>query len=180
MPGKLIFVSGLTGSGKTTMVRKAVESVENLEVLMTYTTRPQRDGEQDSYEYVFVTEDEYVWMKNASLKWDETIFSDYKYASDANKYIEDLIKGVNVIVSVTPNLDDVHEMTDIYGVKPVMIWINTPKDIAMSRIRDDPRKANRKEDEVVKDHFDIIFDPENILENDIRSFVELIRTITLT
>lgn len=180
MQGKLIFISGLTGSGKTTLVQKAVESVENLEVLMTYTTRPQRDGEQDSYEYVFVTDDEYVWMKSASLKWDETVFGDYKYASDANKYIEDLYRGVNVIVSVTPNLGDIQEMTDIYGVKPVTIWINTPKDIAMSRIQDDPHRAGRNEDEAVKEHFDVIFDPTNVLEDDIKSFVGLIRTIILT
>ena len=53
MLGKLIFVSGLKGSGKTTLVQKALESVDNLDVHLTYTTRPQRDEEQDSYEYVF-------------------------------------------------------------------------------------------------------------------------------
>ena len=98
MSGKLIFVSGLTGSGKTTLVQKALESVDTLEVLLTYTTRPRRDGEQRSYEYVFLTEDEYMWMKKTSPNWDETIFSGYKYASDANKYIKDLNSGVNVIV----------------------------------------------------------------------------------
>jgi guanylate kinase len=180
MSGKLIFVSGLTGSGKTTLVQKVLGAVENLEVLLTYTTRPQRDGEQDSYEYVFVTDDEYIWMKSASLKWDETIFGEYKYASDANKYIEDLGNGVNIIVSVTPDLGDIQEMTGVYGVTPVSIWINTPKDVAMNRIKDDPRRAGRQEDETVKDHFDILFDPIGILEKDSESFIDLIRKITLT
>ncbi|MDB5160296.1 MAG: guanylate kinase [Candidatus Saccharibacteria bacterium] len=180
MQGKLIFISGLTGSGKTTLVQKALESIENLEILLTYTTRPRRDGEKDSYEYVFVTDDEYIWMKSASLKWDETIFGEYKYASDANKYIEDLHNGVNVIVSVTPDLDDIQEMTDIYGVKPVSVWINTPKDVAMDRIKDDPRRVGRQEDEAVKDHFDILFDPIGVLEKDSESFIGLIRKITLT
>ncbi len=180
MLGKLIFVSGLTGSGKTTLVQKALATVDTLEVLLTYTTRPQRDEEQGSYEYVFVTEDEYVWMKNASLKWDETVFSGYKYASDANKYIKDLNSGVNVIVSVTPNLDDIQQMTDIYGIKPVTIWINTPKAVALTRIKSDVLRSGRQENETVKDHFDIIFEPTNVLANDLVSFVDLIRKITLT
>ena len=180
MSGKLIFVSGLSGSGKTTLVQKALETVDTLEVLLTYTTRPRRDGEQGSYEYVFVTEDEYIWMKKTSLKWDETVFSGYKYASETNKYIKDLNSGVNVIVSVTPNLDDIQQMADIYAIKPVTIWINTPKEVAVARIKSDVLRSGRKEDETVKDDFDIIFEPTNVLANDLVSFVDLIRKITLT
>jgi guanylate kinase len=180
MSGKLIFVSGLTGAGKTTLVQKAIESIESLEVLLTYTTRPPREGEESSYEYVFVTDDEYVWMKSASMKWDETIFGDYKYASDANKYIEDLAKGINVIVSVTPNMADIQEMADIYGVKPVLVWINTDKAVARSRIEGDPRRLARQEDESVKEHFDVLFDPVNDIDRDTASFVALINKILLT
>ena len=67
-----------------------------------------------------------------------------------------------VIVLVTPNL------------------INTPKDVAMSRIGDDPQRLEMQEDETIKDRFDVIFEPIGVLEDDQESFVDLIRTIILT
>ena len=62
--GKLIFVSGLTGAGKTTLVGKALKAIDNLEVLLTYTTRPKRAGEGGSYEYIFVDDEAYEAVKS--------------------------------------------------------------------------------------------------------------------
>ena len=71
-------------------------------------------------------------------------------------------------------------MNDMYGIKAVTIWINTPKEAVVARIEADPLRSGRQEDETVKDHFDIIFEPTNVLANDLVAFVDLIRKITLT
>lgn len=178
MAGKLIFVSGLAGSGKTTLIGGALGDIENIEVLTTYTTRPRRSSEQESYEYIFVTDQEYERLKALSNNWDETLYKGYKYASDADKFIADLQNGVNVIVAVTPNIDDIQTMTGIYGQKPVTVWINTPKELAFERVSNDPTRSRRIEDESVKRYFDILFTPKNVLVDDIKSFVNLIRSIT--
>lgn len=157
MSGKLIFVSGLTGAGKTTLVGKALDKIENLEVLLTYFTRPIRQGEENSYEYVFVDDDQYGNRKKQSVDWDETVFNGVKYGSDAEEYKRRLQSGTNVIVSVTPNMDDIAAMSRIYNVKLITIWIDTPRAIAASRVATDSNRSSRIEDNTVKEYFDIIF-----------------------
>lgn len=177
MSGKLIFVSGLTGAGKTTLVEKAIQSIPNLECLLTYTTRPIRDGEANSSEYIFVNDEEYSLLKKKSSHWDETIYNDFKYASDAEKFNQDLDQGVNVIVSVTPDTDDILEMSRFYNVKPITVWINTTAEIAYSRIKKDKVRLSRVENDSVKDEFDIIFEPTNKIDEDSSNFVKLIQDI---
>ena len=175
--GKLIFVSGLTGAGKTTLVGKALGGIENLEVLLTYTTRPKRAGEESSYEYVFVNDEGYDAAKNQSSNWDETIYKGYRYASDAAKFIKDLENGVNVIVAVTPSLEDMQAMERIYKTRPTTIWINTDPITAASRVNKDKTRAQRSEDESVKYKFDVIFEPTGQLDHDAKRFISLVNGI---
>jgi hypothetical protein len=72
--GKLIFVSGLTGAGQTTLVGEALDNIENLKVLLSYVTRPMRQGEEDSYEYVFVNDKQYDVIKKHSNNWAKPYF----------------------------------------------------------------------------------------------------------
>lgn len=83
-----IFVSGLSGAGKATFVAESRKVVDNLEVMITFTTQPIRYNEVDSYEYIFVSESEYEELKDKSKKWDETVYANNKYASDAEEYIK--------------------------------------------------------------------------------------------
>lgn len=175
--GKLIFVSGLTGAGKTTLIGEALEAVDSLEVLLTYTTRPKRVNEDNSYEYVFLNDNEYENKKALSKNWDETIYKSYKYASDAEKYIHDLNKGVSVIVSVTPNMDDISAMSQIYLTEPITIWINTDYAKAASRVAEDKIRSVRQEDDSVKEEFDILFEPTGDLQIDAERFIDLIARV---
>ncbi len=177
MTGKLIFVSGLTGAGKTTLVGKALDNIDNLKVLLTYVTRPMRQGEEDSYEYVFVNDEQYDSIKKLSSNWDETIFHDVKYGSDAEIYKRDLQLGVNIIVSVTPDMDDINTMANIYDTRPITIWIDTTPEIAASRVTNDLDRSSRAEDDSVKSYFDIIFTPADDLNKDSTEFIKLIQSL---
>ena len=177
MTGKLIFVSGLSGAGKTTFVGSTIANIKNLEVLLTYTTRPMRPGEEDSYEYVFVSETEYTVLQASSDNWDETTYNGFKYASNAEKYIRDLAKGINVIVSVTPSMDDIGAMESIYGQKAITIWIDVERTVASSRVSKDKNRSHRLENDKVKEQFQIIFKPNGSLEKAKNDFVELVRNI---
>ncbi len=49
-------VAGPSGAGKSSLVRGLVERVPGVEVSVSHTTRPARDGERDGREYHFVDE----------------------------------------------------------------------------------------------------------------------------
>ena len=54
--GLLFVIAGPSGAGKSSLVRGIVERVPGVEVSVSHTTRPARDGERDGHEYHFVEE----------------------------------------------------------------------------------------------------------------------------
>ena len=55
--GLLFVIAGPSGAGKSSLVRGLVARVPGVEVSVSHTTRPARDGERDGREYHFVGED---------------------------------------------------------------------------------------------------------------------------
>jgi guanylate kinase len=53
-------ITGPSGAGKGTLIKRLVERLPELEVAVSATTRPQRPGEVDGREYWFLSEDEFV------------------------------------------------------------------------------------------------------------------------
>ena len=56
--GRIFYVMGRSASGKDTVYKKLLETFPELRRLVTYTTRPMREGEQEGEEYHFSTEQE--------------------------------------------------------------------------------------------------------------------------
>ena len=71
--GKLLLVIGPTGSGKSTLMRHAIERFPELGVLNSYTTRARRPDHVENDHYRFVSVDEFKAMieKGEFLEWAE-------------------------------------------------------------------------------------------------------------
>lgn len=63
--GRLFVVSGPSGAGKGTVVRKALARRPDVRLSVSATTRPPRPGERDGVEYRFVSEPEFRRMREA-------------------------------------------------------------------------------------------------------------------
>jgi guanylate kinase len=57
--GIIFILSAPSGAGKTTISRKAVETIAGLEASVSLTTRRPREGETGGVDYCFVSEDEF-------------------------------------------------------------------------------------------------------------------------
>ena len=53
---RIFYVMGRSASGKDTVYKKLLETFPELRPLVTYTTRPMREGEKEGEEYHFSTE----------------------------------------------------------------------------------------------------------------------------
>jgi guanylate kinase len=60
VPRLVFVVTGPSGAGKGTLIRALLERLPELEVAVSATTRPRREGEEDGRDYYFLTEDEFV------------------------------------------------------------------------------------------------------------------------
>ena len=57
--GILIVVSGFSGSGKGTLMKKMLETYDNYALSISMTTRSPREGERDGIEYFFTNKESF-------------------------------------------------------------------------------------------------------------------------
>lgn len=185
MTGKLIFLVGLFGAGKTTLMNAAIEAIPNLHHLVSYVTRPPRVHEVSGKgEYIFVTLDEYFEKKAQSKKWDESIISDIYYGIDVEAVDRDLQEGKNLIICVAPDKTIIDQMSDMYVAKPILIWIDITMEKANTRVIKDGRPERvhhpmQTEERVgeIKKLVDVIYTTEEDIEKNKARFIATLQDI---
>lgn len=182
----IIYVCGLYGAGKSTLIRAALHSVEALQSLPTHVTRPPRPGElEDAKLNVrFVTKDEYEQIRAGRSSWDHTEIAGTWYGADASAINADIRAGKTFIIASPNTVDKLREMQRNYVGSGVVIWIDT--DIAACNARllaRDGEKAKKRvadsaqsEEEAtrMREVADIVFKPTGDLVADGHRFVELV------
>lgn len=58
--GSLYIVSAPSGAGKTSLLKQVVQSMDNLQVSVSHTTRESRPGEVDGENYFFISQSEFL------------------------------------------------------------------------------------------------------------------------
>lgn len=184
--GKLIFVSGYSGAGKSTLVGAALAAVAGLEYLVTTTTRPAREGEAErSFEYRFADRETYAKLRAKSALWDEGEYAGNYYGADVAGIKKSLAAGKHIICCMMPIVATIRRMGQLYDVKPVLIWIDTPLEVANRRIALDTRRSKRLDDpaqsqargEEIKRLANIIYAPSGEVAASKQTFVELIQSL---
>ena len=71
--GQLLIISAPSGAGKTSLIRALIENDRRIEVSVSHTTRPQRQGEIDGINYFFVPSETFQSMQDegAFFEWAE-------------------------------------------------------------------------------------------------------------
>jgi len=57
--GRVFVIAGPSGAGKDTLIRKALQKVENMHYSVSATTRPPREGEVEGRDYYFLSEGDF-------------------------------------------------------------------------------------------------------------------------
>ncbi len=98
--GILLVVSGFSGAGKGTLVKKLMELYDNYALSISMTTRNPRPGEEDGKEYFFVNSETF----EQKIK-DEQVIEYAKYCDNyygtPKEYVESMLaKGKDVILEI--------------------------------------------------------------------------------
>jgi guanylate kinase len=59
-PGTLFILSAPSGAGKTTLAKALVDASPDVAISVSHTTRPERPGERDGIDYIFVSDAEFL------------------------------------------------------------------------------------------------------------------------
>lgn len=98
--GILLVVSGFSGAGKGTLMKKLVESYDNYALSISMTTRKPRAGEEDGKAYFFVEESTFL----EKIKEEKVIeYAKYcgNYYGTPREYVEEMLEnGKDVILEI--------------------------------------------------------------------------------
>jgi guanylate kinase len=98
--GLLFIVSAPSGTGKTTVVRRLVETTPDIRMSRSYTSRAPRPGERDGVDYHFVTSERFAAMRDAGefLEWAEVFGA--LYGTSARDAEQSLAAGQDLVLVI--------------------------------------------------------------------------------
>lgn len=98
--GVLAVVSGFSGAGKGTVMKRLLESYQDYALSVSVTTRQPRPGETDGKDYFFRTREEVEEMIREDQLLEYARYVDNYYGTPRSYVEEQLAKGKNVILEI--------------------------------------------------------------------------------
>ena len=98
--GLLLIISSPSGAGKTTICKKLIDEVNDLDLSVSVTTRKKRKDEIEGKHYFFKNEDEFrILLKENKFLEHANVFGCY-YGTLKKEVVSKINKGIDVIVDI--------------------------------------------------------------------------------
>lgn len=98
--GKLFVIAAPSGAGKTTLVQALTRNNPELRFSISYTTRPQRSNEAHGVDYLFVTREEFIKLRDTDRLLESAEVFDNLYGTSREQVERHLGDGHNVILEI--------------------------------------------------------------------------------
>lgn len=101
--GRVFIISGPSGSGKDTVMKKVFEKVPDIAFSISSITRPMRPGEVEGEKYNFITRERFEEMISNDELLEHNVFVGNYYGTPKSPVISNIEKGINVLIEVDVN-----------------------------------------------------------------------------
>ena len=165
---KIFYLMGKSSSGKDSMYKELLKEAPTLKSVVSYTTRPIREGETNGVEYFFVDEKELSKMKQEGKVIEEraydTVHGVWKYFTLDDEQID--LNSKNYLLMGTPA--SYKKLREFYGEdRLIPIYLHVDDGVRLERaLRREQGQANPRYEEMCRrylaDHED--FSEKNLEE----------------
>ncbi|MDF1677927.1 MAG: guanylate kinase [Legionellaceae bacterium] len=98
--GTLFIVAAPSGGGKTSLVKKLVDNLDNILVSVSHTTRDKRAGEAHGTHYFFVEEAVFLDMVKAGEFIEHARVFEHLYGTSKAAIETELAKGLDIVLDI--------------------------------------------------------------------------------
>jgi guanylate kinase len=99
-PGKLIVISGPSGTGKTSICRALLELLADARWSVSATTRPMRSGDVNGETYEFITRAEFERREAAGEFLESAEYIGHRYGTPRRPVEDAVARGENVVLEI--------------------------------------------------------------------------------
>jgi guanylate kinase len=100
MKGRLFVITAPSGAGKSSLIQALLKADPSLRLSTSYTTRPPRPGEQNGREYHFVTDAEFLAMRERGEFLESAEVHGNRYGTAKRVIVEALERGHDLLLEI--------------------------------------------------------------------------------
>ena len=141
----LVILSGVAGAGKDTIKKELIKRMENVESLPSYTSRPQRPGDEEGKTYNFVSKEEFEKMIENNEFYEYDIHHNNYYGTSKTLLNQKIKNGKIIVKDIDVN--GTQNLIDLLGndTKIITIFLRVPKEELKRRLEERVDKPSPEE-----------------------------------
>ena len=146
--GKLIIFSAPSGSGKTTIVRRIMQTIPGLEFSISATSRAPRGTEQHGHDYYFLSAEEFdkAISEEQFVEWEE-VYAGTKYGTLKSEMERIWAEGHTILFDV--DVKGGVRLKSIFGEQALSVFVMPPsieelRNRLVGRATDLPEKIEQR------------------------------------
>lgn len=171
--GMLLIISGPSGTGKGTLVKKLVDSDPSFRFSCSVTTRKPREGEIEGVHYHFVNDAEYARMVENQEFLEHATVHGHNYGTLKAPVAQLMAEGYNVLLDIDPQgaisvMENADDYVSVFILPPSYAELrvrlhtrNTDDPIEIERrlnnARGEVNRIDRYQYAIINDHLELAF-----------------------
>jgi len=159
--GKLYVLLGPNGSGKTTLAHRLSDF--GIPEIVSYTTRPIREGEVEGKDYYFIDRDTFKTINMMEV----TEYEGNLYGAPSSMVIEALKQGNCFVIADVNGANQFKQQLGTMYVKTICIWASKSEVVERMQKRGDPQEKidRRFQHSLTNGEFDAWKDTDHVIIN---------------
>jgi guanylate kinase len=122
--GNIFIISAPSGTGKTTILKKIIATMDNVAFSVSHTTRAPRSVEQEGVDYFFIDNDRFATMRQQGLFLECAEVHGNMYGTSIRAVQEATEQGLDLILDI--DVQGARQVKEKLGDKGIFVFIAPP------------------------------------------------------